>query len=197
MRIAKEGLSYIGSFLVINIFLLAIYSPLGFLSLLFTLFLIFFFRDPKRITQSSGDFVMSPADGRITEAGDGKISIYLSLFNVHVNRSPIAGIVGHIKYSPGRFHPAFKKKALAENENNLIHIVNGRVKVAVRQIAGRFARRIVCYCKEKDTLRQGDRIGMIKFGSCVQVYLPEDALILVKPGEKVKAGQTALATLKQ
>ena len=197
MRVAKEGLSYIGTSLVVNILLLKTATSLGLASLSLTLFLVFFFRDPKRVTQFSEEIVLSPADGRITEAGGNKISVYLSLFDVHVNRSPIAGTVELIKYSPGRFHPAFGKKALTENENNLIAIVNGRVKVTVRQIAGRFARRIVCYCKEKDTLKQGDRIGMIKFGSCVQICLPEGSVILARPGEKVRAGQTALAALKR
>ncbi|MDD5436683.1 MAG: phosphatidylserine decarboxylase [Candidatus Omnitrophica bacterium] len=197
MLIAKEGLPYIGSSMIVNIFLLKTAPYLGLVSLPLTFFLVFFFRDPKRIPPAAEDAVLSPADGRITEAEDGKISIYLSLFDVHVNRSPVAGTVALVKYSPGRFHPACGKKALTENENNLIDIVNGRVKVTVRQIAGRFARRIVCYCKEKDTLRHGDRIGMIKFGSCVQVYLPGSAVILVRPGEKVRAGQTVLAALKQ
>ena len=157
----------------------------------------FFFRNPKRKINPDEHVILSPADGCITEAGPEKITIYLSLLDVHVNRSPIGGIVESVRYSSGRFRPAFDKKALTENENNLIYISNDRMKIAVRQIAGKIARRIVCYCREKETLKQGDRIGMIRFGSCVQVYLPKDTIIKIRCGEKVKAGETILAILKQ
>lgn len=196
MAVAKEGLPFIAVSLAVNLLFLKIFPWAGIGSLFITVFIVFFFRDPERVIRPREDAILSPADGCITEAGPEKISIYLSLLDVHVNRSPIGGIVESVKYSPGRFHPAFDKKALTENENNLIHISNDRVKVAVRQIAGKLARRIVCYCRKKDTLKQGDRIGIIRFGSCVQVDLPEGVVIKIRCGEKVRAGETILAILK-
>ena len=131
MAIAKEGIPFIAASLLLNLLFLKICPWAGVGSLALTLFIVFFFRDPRRVTQPQEDAILSPADGRITEAGPEKISIYLSLLDVHVNRSPVGGIVESIKYSPGRFHPAFDKNALTENENNLIYISNGRMKIAV------------------------------------------------------------------
>lgn len=159
-------------------------------------FVLIFFRDPERHIKSSDDAILSPADGRIMEITSNKISIYLSLFDVHVNRSPVSGLVDSIKYTSGKYMPAFLKKASAVNENNLISIItNNGINIMVRQVAGIFARRIVCYCKKGDYLKQGDRIGMIRLGSCVQVYVPDNTTINVVNGDRVKAGETVIAHL--
>ena len=126
-----------------------------------------------------------------------KISIYLSLFDVHVNRSPISGTVGQIVYSPGKFDFAFDKNSDMGNENNLITITSDRAKIMVRQIAGKLVRRISCYCKEGDILKQGDRVGIIELGSRVQIYLPRNVKIKVKVGDKVRGGETTLAVREE
>lgn len=165
---------------------------------------LFFFRDPRREILRDRDAVLSAADGRVVASGPCehpltlkpglRVAVYLSFFNVHVNRSPVSGVVRLIRHSPGRFFPAYDKKAYARNESNLIVIETAdRGEVTVRQIAGRFARRIVCDCREGQRVNQGDRIGLIQFGSGVEVYLPAGAVPKVRPGEKVVGGRTALA----
>jgi len=192
--------------LALGLILFAPLPYLGILLLVIAMAAAFFFRDPERNIPSSAKTILSPADGRITEINFSNnapmtngpyclISIYLSLFNVHVNRAPVSGVVESITHSPGKFNFAFSKNAAAENENNLIAINNGTVKIWVKQIAGKLTRKIRCYCKPGDTLKQGDRIGMIEFGSCVQIYIPKTFKIRVKTGEKVFAGETVLAGL--
>ena len=189
------------SVLIVNPFM-------GMFLIVFAAFIAFFFRDPERVIPLSGSTVLSPADGHVADitlcdndpAMNGpcsKISIYLSLFDVHVNRSPISGTVEQVVYSPGKFDFAFDKTADLDNENNLITITSGRGKVMVRQIAGKLVRRISCYCKEGDIVKKGDRIGIIELGSRVQVYLPRNFKIKVKAGEKVAGGETILAVLEE
>ena len=174
----------------------------GSLLLLLMAPILIFFRDPKR---SVGEGVVSPADGKVVAVERRKgnwyfISIFMNIHNVHVNRAPCSGAVEFIKYTPGKFHNAFGKKASTENENNMIGIANGLVEkgVAVRQIAGAVARRIVCDCRVEDRLERGQRIGMIKFGSRTELYIPASAdfELLVKPGDKVKGGETVLGILR-
>jgi len=196
MRLAKEGLPFVVIPLAAGLVLFKVSAPLGLGAASAAIFFAFFFRDPARRIRLSAGAVLSPADGRVTEATAGKVSIYLSLFDAHVNRSPVSGVVSAVIYSPGAFRPAGEPEAAMENENNLIEITGGGIKVSVRQIAGKFARRIVCYCEEGGAVRQGEKIGMIKFGSRVEVSFPEDAAMLVKAGEKVRAGETLLAVLR-
>jgi len=171
-----------------------------------TIFMAFFFRDPERnIPEGKGIFV-SPADGKVIlikdvyekdylKADSKEISIFMSLFDVHVNRAPCDGNVSLIKHSPGRFLVAHKDAASMENENSVIVLDGKDGKILVRQVAGFLARRIVCRVKVGDVLRRGERYGMIKFGSRLDVYLPKDTEIKVKLGDKVKAGETVTGTI--
>ena len=166
----------------------------------------FFFRDPERkIPEGEGLFV-SPADGKVILIKDiyekdylksdtKEISIFMSPLNVHVNRAPCDGNVSIIKYSPGRFKAAYKDEASIKNEN-IVMVLDGKEgRVLVRQVAGFLARRAVCKAKIGDVLRRGERYGIIKFGSRLDVYLPKDVKVAVNLGEKVKAGETVIAIL--
>ncbi|MEM2990302.1 MAG: phosphatidylserine decarboxylase [Halobacteria archaeon] len=167
-----------------SLFLVEIIAFLAFFSLLI------FFRDPERYPEGEG--LLSPADGVILDVASDRIIIFLNLHNVHVNRSPLAGIVKDINYIKGRFLPAFKKES-ENNERNIIKLETSEGEIEVVQIAGVLARRIHCYVKTGDKLQRGERIGMISFGSRVDVTIPKNYSIIVKPGVKVKAGQTVLA----
>src|SRR3972149_3292356 len=200
-------------FILASIFVIIITWVIGlrgvsYFSLGLAIFIISFFRDPERDIPSEEGSVVSPADGRIIKIeqeriGDRfkicpqeaiKISIFMNVFNVHVNRVPAAGKVLGVFYNPGKFFSADKDKASLENEQNalLIEAKNGK-RFVVNQIAGLIARRIVCYAKEGDAVEKGRRFGMIRFGSRLDVYLPVDCRANVKEGDKVKAGSTILA----
>jgi len=173
--------------------------------LLLTAFVVWFFRNPERDIPSDENSIVSPADGKVIVIGRGfddrflktdalKISIFMNVFNVHVNRIPTSGKVLGVFYNPGKFFSADKDKASLENEQNalLIEAKNGK-KFVVNQIAGLIARRIVCYAKPGDSIEKGRRFGMIRFGSRLDVYLPTDCKIDVNVGDKVKAGSSILA----
>jgi phosphatidylserine decarboxylase len=165
------------------------------------LFVLFFFRDPDRAIPADADAVVSPADGHVValvdEALDGRpgrrISIFLSVFDVHVNRAPLAGTIASVDYRPGRFHGALFEKASAENEQNAIRMSTPRGDMMFKQIAGLIARRVLCWKAPGDVVRAGDRIGMIRFGSRVDVWLPAAAEIVVGMGDRVLGGETILA----
>jgi phosphatidylserine decarboxylase len=165
------------------------------------LFVVYFFRDPERLPPSEPDIVVSPADGRvmevIKESWDGRagqrISIFLAVWNVHVNRSPMAGRITRVDYRPGRFYAAMRSRASQENEQNVIHLETGHGEIAFKQIAGWIARRVVCWKSPGDSLSLGERIGMIRFGSRMDVWLPEEAEIVVRPGAHVAGGVSILA----
>lgn len=165
------------------------------------IFVLYFFRDPERQIPADPDAVVSPADGRVVEIVDepqsgksGKrISIFLSVFDVHVNRSPVGGKVARMEYTYGRFMAAWKGKASAENEQNLIAIETPGGQIQFKQIAGWVARRIVVWKKIGDEVKIGERVGMIRFGSRVDVWLPADAEILVQRGQHIAGGATQLA----
>ncbi|OGP60274.1 MAG: phosphatidylserine decarboxylase [Deltaproteobacteria bacterium RBG_13_49_15] len=173
-----------------------------------TAFIIFFFRDPRRIVPDGPGFVVAPADGRVisletvneTPLFSGtcrKISIFMSVFNVHVNRIPCNGKVAGIRYSPGKFFPASKNNASDQNENNALSIETpNQKKVCVVQVAGLIARRIICYVKKEENVLKGKRFGIICFGSRVDTYLPEDSEILVKKGDRVRAGVSIIGHIK-
>lgn len=170
-------------------------------------FMLFFFRDPDREPPSDPDAVLSGADGVVMEIAEEpepefiggpavRISVFLSVFNVHVNRAPVAGRVTALKYTPGRFLFAFDNRASRVNENNSILIDGGRVRCLTRQIVGPVARRVVHWLAPNQELQKGDRIGMMKFGSRLDVYLPKgSAEIVVKKGDRVRAGETVMARL--
>jgi phosphatidylserine decarboxylase len=176
--------------------------------LLFTLFCAWFFRSPDRTAPAEAGVVVSPADGKIVYAGDcppgryvkeaGKrISIFMSALDVHVNRAPVSGKVVSVTYHPGGFHVASVDKASLANEQNGVAIVTpeGRAVTYV-QIAGFVARRIVCDVKEGDTVRRGQRVGMIRFGSRVDLYLPSDVRLRVSDGDRVRAGETVVGAFR-
>lgn len=164
----------------------------------------FFFRDPERkIPEGKGLFV-SPADGKVILIKDvyekeylnsdaKEVSIFMSPLDVHVNRAPCDGKVGTVKYSPGKFMAAYKDDASIKNENIVMVLDSEKGRVLVRQVAGFVARRAVCRAKVGDVLRRGERYGIIKFSSRLDVYLPKDIKIRVKLGDKVKAGETVIA----
>ena len=207
--LAREGYPFIlaSIFVIIATWVIGL-RGVSYFSLGLAIFIISFFRDPERDIPSEEGSVVSPADGRIIKIeqeriGDRfkicpqeaiKISIFMNVFNVHVNRVPASGKVLGVFYNPGKFFSADKDKASLENEQNalLIEAKNGK-RFVVNQIAGLIARRIVCYTKEGDTLEKGKRFGMIRFGSRLDVYLPVDCKINVSIGDKVKAGSSILA----
>ena len=179
------------------------YKPASAVTASLFLFTVFFFRNPRRSIPKDSKAVLSPADGvimsvtNVTEdkfigGSARKVSIFLSVFNVHVNRSPVAGEVKYVKYVPGKFLPAFKSHASEINERNYLGIESTGFKVLVCQITGFIARRIVCYARIGSSLDQGQMFGLIKFGSCTEIYVPEDVQILVRPGDTVKGGKSII-----
>jgi phosphatidylserine decarboxylase len=169
----------------------------GSLLIIFSFFCVFFFRDPNiKITQSEG-IILSPCNGtvlEVTEEGGEKIiRVFLSIFSVHLQRSPVAGTVVDVKHQSGKFLAAWDPKAHIENEQNIFTIQSEDGVYTVRQIAGLVARRCVSWVKKGDVLKMGDKIGMIKFSSQVDLHLPKKSVITVKPGEKTRAGITVVA----
>jgi len=160
-------------------------------------FVCFFFRNPERVIPDGNNIVVSPADGkvvRISEETEGgqTISIFLSIFNVHVNRSPISGELKRLEYKRGRFKAAFDDEASKVNEQNVLTIQGQGIQVVVRQIAGLIARRVICWKSSGCALQRGERIGLIRFGSRVDVVMPGEVRILVKVGDRVKGGSSIL-----
>jgi len=168
--------------------------------LVVTLFMAFFFRDPKRVPPSDPDVVVSPADGRVTRvelsaAGTNVISIFLSPLDVHINRSPIPGKIVDVIYSPGKFLMATNEKASLVNEQNALTIQGEKITVVCKQIAGILARRVVCWKAKGDNLGLGERFGMIKFSSRTDVLLPPNVQITVKEGQRVRGGTTVIGRI--
>ena len=206
--IAQEGYPFIIFSLIVTVFIaFSGICWLVILSALISFFIIWFFRNPERHFPEEEKVVISPADGKVIKVEDiemngaiagkfKKISIFMNVFNVHVNRIPYNGKIEAINYYEGKFVSANLDKASSDNERNAIQIRtdNGSSIWAV-QIAGLIARRIVCWIKIGDIVKKGDRFGLIRFGSRVDVYLPEDSRIAVKIGEKVRAGETPLGYL--
>jgi len=183
------------------------FTWIGVLILLATLFVIWFFRNPERTMPENPLQIISPADGRVIGVEEAasieypgrsflKISIFMNVFNVHVNRIPFSGEVVTVRYKPGKFLSANLDKASALNERNtvLIRTDDGREIITV-QIAGLIARRIVCWLKEGMKVTKGERFGLIRFGSRVELFLPTDSILLVKTGDKVRAGETPIGEL--
>jgi phosphatidylserine decarboxylase len=169
------------------------------------LFFLWFFRDPERAVPVGPGDIVSPADGVVTQAewietASGsrlRLSIFLNVFDVHVNRAPVAGTVTAVEYREGGFLNAMKPESVVVNEQTLVVIDAGGYQVSYKQIAGLLARRIVCAVKVGDRLERGQRVGMIKFGSRTDVLMPADAVLKVKSGTRVKGGSTILAVLPQ
>lgn len=179
---------------------------LGWLFAALTAFTAFFFRDPERQVPMDRSALVSPADGRVLRVESlgheefiggpaVKVSIFLSVFNVHVNRSPITGTVRLQQYRAGKMLPAFKSHASDENERNTLGIEGQGIRVLVHQITGLVARRIVCRKVPGDSLLQGQRFGLIKFGSCTELVMPAHVQVLVANGQKVRGGETLIARI--
>ncbi|MBP1741364.1 MAG: phosphatidylserine decarboxylase related protein [Deltaproteobacteria bacterium] len=209
LGIAREGFPFVGIGLVLTLlFLFLELVSLTILAGALTLFVLYFFRDPEREAGVEQKAVLTPADGKVLgvwnlECGDNpmgtralKVSVFMSLFNVHVNRIPVGGRISRISYRPGAFFAANLDKASEKNEQNAITLdtQDGRQIVFV-QIAGLIARRIACWVREGDQVQVGQRFGLIRFGSRVDVFLPEGSRVEVQPGHKVKAGKTILGYL--
>ena len=165
------------------------------------LFVFYFFRDPEREIPSDPDAVVSPADGHVVAILDEmldstmghRISIFLSIWDVHIQRAPVAGRIADVVYRPGRFYAAFRSAASRENEQNIIYIHTPQGQLVFKQIAGAIARRVLCWKSEGESVARGERMGMIRFGSRVDVWLPMAAEVVVKQGQMVKGGESILA----
>ena len=206
--VAKAGYPFIyASAFTTGVFALLEFSVLALIGLAATFFICYFFRDPDRITPRKEGAAVSPADGKVISAGivednrfnNGscmKVSIFMSVFNVHVNRIPHEGEVKKIDYFPGKFFSANLDKASKHNEHNAVFIeTEDGKKICMVQIAGLIARRIICAVQAGDKVNRGQRFGMICFGSRVDVYLPEDTKLNVSTGDRVKAGTSVLGYL--
>ena len=205
-----EGRKFVAIFAAVSVILALIWEPLGWLGLGLTVWCYYFFRDPKRATPTRYGLVISPADGIVSliekavppaelgmsDAPLTRVSVFMSVFNCHVNRAPIGGTVKAIAYRPGKFFNASMDKASSDNERNslCIEMEDGR-QIAVVQIAGLVARRIVCFTSEGSALKTGERFGLIRFGSRLDVYLPDGVHPMVNLGQTMVAGETVLADL--
>ena len=209
-KLHREGYRFVAIATVITFILLLINNYLGLLGLLITIWVYYFFRDPERFPIKDENYLISPADGKITQIMEingpielglenkmfTRVSIFMNVFNCHVNRIPCSGTINKIFYKPGKNINATFDKASEDNERNYLQLknLNGEEIIAV-QIAGMIARRIVCDVKEGDTINQGDRFGIIRFGSKVDLYF-ENYNLLVRTGQNTVAGETLLAIKK-
>lgn len=208
----REGYPFVAAFVVVSLVLFLIWEPLGWVGVGLTVWCYYFFRDPKRAVPLNAGLMVSPADGVVSlieravpppELGMApealmRVSVFMSVFNCHVNRAPIAGKVAEIAYRPGKFLNAAMDKASIDNERNSLRIdmADGR-SIAVVQIAGLVARRIVCFASKGQDLRTGERFGLIRFGSRLDIYLPEGVEPQVALGQNCVAGETVIAVLGQ
>ncbi len=214
MIFAREGLPFIviAAAIALGTFGLALRTrswPLWLLAFLLTviaLWIAYFFRDPDREGERGEKLVIAPADGRVLQISTveepafvhgpaTRISIFMNVFNVHVNRYPVSGTVRYVHYNPGKFLHAAAEKSSLENEQMSVGLESGSQRILVRQIAGMIARRIVTYSKEGDAARQGERFGIIRFGSRVDVFLPVASRVRVRAGDRTRSGTTVLAEL--
>ena len=207
--IHREGYPFIGGFALIALVLFWLWPPLGWLATMLTLWCVYFFRDPPRVTPLRDGLIVAPADGRISRIANAvpppelglstlpllRISVFMSVFDCHVNRSPVSGRIEKIVYRAGAFLSADLDKASDDNERNALIIATPSVRIGVVQIAGLVARRIVPFVREGQIVTAGERIGMIRFGSRVDVYLPEGTRALVAEGQMSVAGETVFADL--
>ena len=212
LPVAREGLPFILTLLALTA-LTALWARSGgwgiratapALFLTLTLFVAYFFRDPERHIPQDPLLVVSPADGKVMSVGPVadehfmgetaiRVTIFLNIFNVHVQRAPLGGRVAHYDYRPGTFVAAWREEASRENERASLGIETDAGPLLVRQVAGLVARRIATYPREGDTVARGDRIGLIRFGSRVDLFLPPDWPVTVEPGDKVRGGETPVA----
>lgn len=206
---AKDGLFFALPLLILSAVFLFLYKASASMASLYlfvgffiiSTFVSLFFRDPERKIPEEADLILSPADGKIqdikTKDGQTVISIFLSVFNVHINRAPVAGTVKRVFYRKGKYLAAFKEDASDVNERYELEIENPMGKIVVHQIAGVIARRVVCRAKEGQSVKAGDRFGLIRFGSRVDIFLPPTAVVVISKGKKVKGGLTVIGKWQQ
>lgn len=206
--IIAEGYPFIGGCAFLALLLgWSIHPYIALIPLVLMLYFCYFFRNPRRTIITDSSVVLSPADGTVTDIVEmdtdefvkepcTKVIIFMSVFNVHVNRSPIKGKIKLQKYFCGRFRPAYKDTVGYENEHHVLGIENDKIRISVKQIAGILARRIVSYVTLDDELEQGELYGMIKFGSCLEVVVPRSVEVMVRKGQKVAGGQTIIGRIK-
>ena len=208
-NIHKEGYKFLAISIIVTFIVLLFSKFLGSILIILTIWVYYFFRDPERYPINDDSFLVSPADGLITDISEKtgpvelqlenttytKASIFMNVFNCHVNRTPLAGIVEEINYKPGKFLNASLDKASEENERNYfkVRLNNNNEEIVIVQIAGLIARRIVCEVEQEQDLKQGDRIGMIRFGSRVDIYF-KNKKVLVKLGQNLTAGESLIAS---
>jgi phosphatidylserine decarboxylase len=207
MRLDPAGWPFIGGALLLAVVSAAAgYWPLVVLFAVLALFFAFFFRDPERLSPADPDAILSPADGRVLVAGPAvataappgswlQISIFLSPMDVHVNRMPASGRVTKVSLTPGKFVPAYRDDAATVNERSEVWIDHDGQTIVARQLVGILARRVVCRVQEGAEVRAGERFGIMKFGSRMDVFLPAHATLAVEPGQYAVAGETVLAHL--
>jgi phosphatidylserine decarboxylase len=198
----KEGYKFsVPPFVLGVIALVFHWNWMGGVLIFLALFVLYFFRNPRRTIPTAPGLVVSPADGRIMEIVeeplDGtvgrRISIFLAIWNVHVQRAPVAGRVADVVYRPGRFYAAMRSAASRENEQNIIYLHAPAGRIVFKQIAGAIARRVICWKGEGEEVARGELMGLIRFGSRVDVWMPLEARVVVKRGDHVKGGESILA----
>lgn len=208
--IHREGYRFIGGFAFASLILFWVWTPLGWIGTVLTVWCALFFRDPERVTPMREGLVIAPADGTVSMISQvvppadlnlgtkplQRISIFMSVFNCHVNRAPVSGRIERVSYRPGKFVNAELDKASEDNERNGLVIVTAAGSVGVVQIAGLVARRIVCFVREGQSVMAGERFGLIRFGSRLDVYLPDGAKPLVAEGQTAVGGETVLADFR-
>ena len=207
-KIHKEGYKFLAISILATFIVLIFSKFFGFILILITAWVYYFFRDPERFPINDDSFLVSPADGLVTDISERtgpeelrlenttytKVSIFMNVFNCHVNRVPASGKIEEIYYKPGKFLNASLDKASEENERNYFKVrLNNNEEIVIVQIAGLIARRIVCEVEQEQDLKQGDRIGMIRFGSRVDIYF-KNKKVLVKQGQNLTAGESLIAS---
>lgn len=205
--IHKEGYKFLAIAAVGSLVLGFFWGPLFWIGMIITAWIAYFFRDPQRVTPQDASLVISPADGKVSQIGQAvppaelelgdepmmRVCVFMNVFNCHVNRAPISGTINKIAYKPGLFLNADLDKASEDNERNGLVIEGERGTIGVVQIAGLVARRIVCWAKDNDDISAGERFGLIRFGSRLDVYLPANAVPQVHIGQIMTAGESVLA----
>lgn len=207
MKIDRAGIPFVAAAVVVSLALVVFGLPLpAAVLMLLAVALALFFRDPERRSPPGDDLVLSPADGRVMVAGPSdaaaalegqwtQVSVFLSPLDVHVNRVPVTGKVTRVEYRPGRYRAAYRAEATSENERSEIWIDDGRRRVVCRQITGVLVRRVVCRLKPGDQVRAGDRLGVMKFGSRIDLFLPAGTRLRAAVGDRVRGGETVIAEL--
>jgi phosphatidylserine decarboxylase len=204
LPIAREGWPFILPVFGVTILGLVLLPVGGWFFLVLTGFVVYFFRDPERVSPMAPGLLLAPADGTIVavtplqhdlvQPSGTLVSIFLSVFDVHINRAPMSGRVVEVRYQPGKFLPAFRAEASDLNEQNMVTLQAGETRVIVKQIAGILARRIVCRVKAGDHLSLGERFGLIRFGSRVDILIPPEYAVYARPGQRVRGGESVLAS---